>query len=427
MASSWFKGLSSILSRRNKKKVSLRQTSKLHRDLYLEPLETRLNPSNVDFAGGVLGIYLNNDLNGTVFTVNNSASNGQGSPVITFTTSAPNTWVNGNPGALANPVPAGITIAGQTLRIDTTVPELAGLLNINFTNAKGGNPDVSLIVGSSVIDAIYLTNTSPITRVAGNGYFTAPTTANGQLTITGFNATGSGAVAVGSIGFNRDDSYFLTPTAGTFALGDTISIGGSANAIITATGATPQFRILTPGAYLNLRPGAPFAIVNLVSGGTGTFDGAAQNAYGGLVGVAVTNGGTGYENPIAIGFPVLPTGAPAGLNFPATAVANTTGFDETSLAGSANIGLSVAPAGGVWDIAVNGYLRAKGSGDILLNAGALSGSSFSLPSNVFNSLNATSIMTQGTGNITLTANSLTSTVSIGSGNKIFASGTGSIT
>ncbi|MEI6686301.1 MAG: hypothetical protein WCN64_09200, partial [Planctomycetota bacterium] len=81
MASSWFKGLSSLLSRKSNKKVSSRQFPKLHRDLYLEPLETRLNPSNYAYVAGTgaLNIWLNNDVSSTVFTINNSASNGQGS------------------------------------------------------------------------------------------------------------------------------------------------------------------------------------------------------------------------------------------------------------------------------------------------------------------------------------------------------------
>jgi len=328
MASSWFKGLSSILSRRNnKKKVSLRQTSKLHRDLYLEPLETRLNPSNFDFQGGVINLYLSNDLNGTTFTINNSASNGQANnSSVTITTSSPNTWTNGTPApGLPNQLAVGsFTNVGQTLTIITNDPTLAGLVNFNFTNVAAITPDVSLIVGSSTIDGIYLNNISPITRTAGNGYFTSPTTAGGTLTISG--GSGTGAAATGLIGFNRDATYNITSTTtGTFNLGDTIAISGgggatvvAAQAVITALGATPQFRILTPGSYTDLRPGTPFTITNLTVPGTGTFDASAQNAYGGLVSVNVTSGGTNYVNPIAVNI-VTPTGAPAGFNFAASA------------------------------------------------------------------------------------------------------------
>jgi hypothetical protein len=199
-----------------------------------------------------------------------------------------------------------------------------------------------------------------------------------------------------------------------------------------------HFRILTPGSYNDLQPVTPFTITSQVTGLTGTFNSTAfgqtggtfatTGAYGGLVSVTVTAGGSGYTNPISVTIATPTTVGIGGIgNVAATAVANTTGLDLAApqVSGSASIAVNVLPSA-IWDVSVNGYLAAKGSGNISLNSGSSPGSSFTLPGNVFNSLNSTSILTAGTGNISITANSVTSTVNIGPGNKIYASGTGSI-
>ena len=56
MASSWFKGLSSILSRKSKKKLVIEKPlSRFSRYLALERLEDRLNMDNlISFVGGVI-------------------------------------------------------------------------------------------------------------------------------------------------------------------------------------------------------------------------------------------------------------------------------------------------------------------------------------------------------------------------------------
>ena len=140
MASSWFKGLSSILSRRNnKKKVSSRQTPKLHRDLYLEPLETRLNPSNFSFSNGNLDIWFNGDpVNTTISVNNNGTSSTAAGRSIFFTTNSPTFWINGDPTAglnnkLSNGPPASYAGAGTpVLTVFLNDPSLSGLTNIQF-------------------------------------------------------------------------------------------------------------------------------------------------------------------------------------------------------------------------------------------------------------------------------------------------------
>ena len=213
MASSWFKGLSSILSRRNsKKKVALRQTSKLHRDLYLEPLETRLNPSNYSYEGTVLTIWrTGSDSVNTTFTINNGASNGTASSTITITTTSAVGWVNGNPNNGLNTFTSGATPSAYngttaTLTIDTTntLNPINNISGVAFTSTT--TADSAVIFGSSTIGGIFLTNiNNGTTRVAGDGYIIAPTTANSGITIASGSTPTVAAIATGFVGFKRGD------------------------------------------------------------------------------------------------------------------------------------------------------------------------------------------------------------------------------
>jgi len=79
MASSWFKGLSSILSRKsNKKLVIEKPLSRFGRYLALERLEDRLNMDNqLSFVGGVLTATIQDNARDIVVSLNNGS--------ITFT------------------------------------------------------------------------------------------------------------------------------------------------------------------------------------------------------------------------------------------------------------------------------------------------------------------------------------------------------
>lgn len=75
MASSWFKGLSSLLSRRNKNKRKLvieKPLSRFSRYLALERLEDRLNMANtISFsAGGVLTATITDNARDIVVSMN---------------------------------------------------------------------------------------------------------------------------------------------------------------------------------------------------------------------------------------------------------------------------------------------------------------------------------------------------------------------
>ena len=328
MTSSWFKGLSSILSRRNnKKKVALRQTSKLHRDLYLEPLETRLNPSNVSFSSGNLNIWFNADPVNTTITINNNAADGVASSVLTLTTNSSTGWVNGDPttsplsNLLSNGPPASYVINplnNKVLRVFLDDSSFGTLTDINFRSTQTG--DYNVLIGNDGVNRINLTNINVTTNVAGSGYITGPSTGAGTISITGNAGTGNGAAAYSYIGFPRlQQSYTIVPGSSTtaYSTGDTVRLINASNVIVNSlplanqiTAAVAEFtspttfKILNPGAYLTLQPsGGQIGSAQVNFPGVGYT--VAPITDGNAVGLSLDTPGNGYR--------IAPTTANGGI------------------------------------------------------------------------------------------------------------------
>lgn len=202
MASSWFKGLSSILSRRNNKRVKHQPLKSFYKDLYLENLEDRLTPSSASWDGSTLTVWFDGGDAGASFTQSNGAT---GNSLIYTISTTGLAWVNDNP-SIAGPqptLPTGVSGVGtQDLIIDTNDATLSSLSRITVQSVRGGTNTINFGTPSLSVNASKLGGSLNIDLVVdpsftGSNAFQVvfqsrvQTKGNGALTINAGSATNS--------------------------------------------------------------------------------------------------------------------------------------------------------------------------------------------------------------------------------------------
>jgi len=233
MASSWFKGLSSILSRRNNKRVKRQPLKTFYKDLYLENLENRVTPANVSWDGSNLTVWFNSatgDTNATEFSQSNGATGN--SPTYTINTNSAG-WVDDDPtvGGTTPTLPTGITIVGQNVLINSNDATVSTLSAITVRSVRGSSNIINFGTSTSAVNAQNLGGTANIDLVvdpsnSGANAFQVvfksrvQTKGNGALTINAGSASGSTILlndnlnTLSTFGGGESSALYTTGTGG---------------------------------------------------------------------------------------------------------------------------------------------------------------------------------------------------------------------
>jgi len=313
MASSWFKGLSSILSRKSKRKLVIEKPlSRFSRFLALERLEDRLNlANNISFsAGGVLTATIADDARSMVVFMNNGN--------ITFTDqtiggSAQWLGAGGVSGATASNPQPGVLPTSVTVALNSAFYAPGTLTGVTIaSNSTNNTYSFGLANTISAITAPTIAGTG---YIAGS-YVTIGTAAPGRVLATAFinNVTGGGGAITsltlvnGGSGYDPFASTLLQPI--TPINGAT---GSGATTTITLSVSNPlDFSTLNATNVNFTFSGGGAGIVNSINyneyiktAGTGSISITAGSGTGnvsGLSGIVVTTPGLGYSASPTVSF-----------------------------------------------------------------------------------------------------------------------------
>jgi hypothetical protein len=280
MASSWFNGLSSLLSRRNKNKKKLiaeKPLSRFSKYLALERLEDRLNMDNlISFVGGVLTATIQDNARDIVLSLNNGSITftdqtvGGSTQWLTAGGAVPSaTFQNTNPGQNPTSVTVALnsasyqagTLTGITIASNSTNNNYSFGLNntVNSTTiiANGGNGNTTpyavgmyVYIGTAAqnpgstgfVPAVALVDTingnGGVTNLTvvnvGSGY-TNDGTGSTPLTLVPVNTTGAGSTGAGgtaSVTLNASSPLdFSTLGATNVGFSFTIPNAGTVNSL----------------------------------------------------------------------------------------------------------------------------------------------------------------------------------------------------
>ncbi len=332
MASSWFKGLSSILSRKSKRKLVIEKPlSRFSRYLALERLEDRLNLNNtIQFSGGVLLATIS-DNGRDILTSYNSGSN-----AITFTDQTiggSTQWVAvgaNPPGAVFNNNNVGQAPTSVTITLSTGNGYNAGTLTSINIAANGTQNSYSFGLLNTLASA---TINGGGTGFYANQLVNIGTPALGrELATARVDSVSAPAGSINTItllnsGSGYDPFGTIIQPVVPLATDVNATIGAVA---LTGTGVTLGTASITisNGAVAIL--GAPIVQFNPTNGGSGAA-GTANIVNGQIASINVTNAGTGYLSAPTVTI-LTGTGATA-----ITAL-NTSGALDFSTLSATNVG-----------------------------------------------------------------------------------------
>ncbi|MEY4789781.1 MAG: hypothetical protein RLZ61_1999, partial [Planctomycetota bacterium] len=332
MASSWFKGLSSILSRKSKKKLVIEKPlSRFSRYLALERLEDRLNMDNqISFVGGVLTATIQDNARDIVVSLNGGN--------ITFTDQTVGgstqwlsagpvpsaTFQNTNPGINPTSVTVALnsasyqagTLTGIAIASNSTNNTYSFGLNNTVLNLStptisaggGGGGATPYVVGQFVyigtaaqnpgttgfVPAVALVN-----NVAVGGAVTSLTVINVG---SGYTNNGTGATPLSLIPVN-------TTGAGSTGAGGTVSVTLNASSPLdfsTLSATNVGFSFTVPNAATVNSLNYNDYIRTKGDGGIAISAGAGTGNVTGLSSIAVNTPGSGFTaSPVVSFTPVV--------------------------------------------------------------------------------------------------------------------------
>ena len=324
MASSWFNGLSSLLSRRNNKRVKHQPLKSFYKELYLQNLEDRLTPSNVSWNGSTLTVWfasVSGDTNATVITQSNGATGNSGT--YTINTTSAGGWVDDDPTQtnITPTLPTGITISGQNVLINSYDATVSGLSAITVRSVRGSSNAINYGTSVTSVNAQNLGGSANIDLIvdpsnSGSNAFNVvfqsrvQTKGNGALTINAGSASGSTILLNDNLNnqvtYGENSSLYTTGTGGISLLatnnntsfvnlgvgnqirtaantgGNIVFQGGTNAGLAAATILRDSNTVLTAGGSITFQGSNSSTLINASSGSAAVL----QSTAGGNISIA---------------------------------------------------------------------------------------------------------------------------------------------